>query len=196
MAKKVLVIMADNCEEGEVTTIIDIMRRAAFECDGVSIAGEMVTGQHGCRILADQVMGEDIAPYKDYDAICLPGGWGAADAMAADPRVRELVRYYAEQPDKYLTAMCAAPGVLAKAGVTKGKTVTSYPGPKLEPLFTDANYVTDCVAFDDDRHLITSRGPATVLPFAFAIVDALGGDSAFIKGRFLYNMLKDWPDRV
>ena len=52
------------------------------------------------------------------------------------------------------------------------------------------------VAFDDDRHLITSRGPATAMPFAFAIVDALGGDSAFIKERFLYNMLKDWPDRV
>ena len=28
------------------------------------------------------------------------------------------------------------------------------------------------------------------------VLDALGGDSAFIKGRFLYNMLKDWPDRA
>ena len=97
MAKKVLVIMADNCEEGEVTTIIDILRRAAFECDGVSIAGEVVTGQHGCRILADQVMGDDLAPYKEYDAICLPGGWGAADAMAADPRVRSSSRSLRKQ---------------------------------------------------------------------------------------------------
>ena len=92
--------------------------------------------------------------------------------------------------------MCAAPGVLEHADLTKDKTVTSYPGPKLEPLFTDAESVTDVVAFDDDRHLITSRGPATALPFVFSIVDALGGDSAFIKGRFLYNMLKDWPDRA
>ena len=97
MAKKVLVIMADNCEEGEVTTIIDIMRRAGFETTGASIAGEYVTGQHGCRILADEVMGEDIAPYKAYDAIVLPGGWGAADAMAADPRITELVQYFAAQ---------------------------------------------------------------------------------------------------
>ena len=67
---------------------------------------------------------------------------------------------------------------------------------EIEPLFADANYVNDTVAFDDDRHLITSRGPATSLPFAFAIVDALGGDSSFIKGRFLYNALKDWPDRA
>lgn len=116
--------------------------------------------------------------------------------MGEDRRVIELVKYFAETPDKYLAAMCAAPGVLARAGVTKGKIITSYPGPKLEPLFTDAEYVTDAVAFDDNKHLITSRGPATVLPFAFAIVDALGGDSTFIKQRFLYNVLKEYPDGI
>ena len=196
MTKKVCVILANNCEEGEVAEIIDVMRRTDFQTDGVSIEGEIVQGQHGVRIVADKVMGRDIEPYREYDALVLPGGWGASDTMRADQRVLELVKYYTGDPNKYMCAMCAAPGVLAAAGVSKGKTLTSYPGPKLEPLFTDAHYVTDTVAFDDDRHLITSRGPATSLPFAFAIVDALGGDSAFIKGRFLYNALKDWPDRA
>lgn len=196
MTKKVCVILANNCEEGEVSEIIDVMRRAGFDTDGVSIEGEIITGQHKVRILADKVMGEDIEPYKDYDALVLPGGWGAADTMKADKRVLELVKYYTGDPNKYMCAMCAAPSVLAAAGVSRGKTLTSYPGPRLEPLFTDADYVTDTVAFDDDRHLITSRGPGTSLPFAFAIVDSLGGDSAFIKERFLYNALKDWPDRA
>lgn len=191
-----MVILADDNEEGEVTTIIDVLRRAGFKCDGVSITGEVVTGQHGCRILPDIVMGEDMEPYKNYDAVVLPGGWGAADQMRDDARLTELLKFYTADPNKYVCAMCAAPGVLAHAGLTKGKTVTSYPGPKLEPLFTDANYVTDTVAFDDDRHLITSRGPATALPFAFAIVDALGGNSALIKGRFLYNALKEYPDGI
>ena len=196
MTKKVCVILANNCEEGEVSEIIDVMRRAGFDTDGVSIEGEIITGQHKVRILADKVMGEDIEPYKDYDALVLPGGWGAADTMKADKRVLELVKYYTGDPNKYMCAMCAAPSVLAAAGVSRGKTLTSYPGPRLEPLFTDADYVTDTVAFDDDRHLITSRGPGTSLPFAFAIVDSLGGDSVFIKERFLYNALKDWPDRA
>lgn len=196
MPKKVMVILADGCEEGETTTIIDVMRRAGFICDGVSIGDKVVTCQHGCRLIADTVMGTDLTPFKDYDAMILPGGWGAADKMRDDLRVMKLVRTFSDNSGKYLAAMCAAPGVLAHAGVVKGKTVTSYPGPKLEPLFTAANYVTDTVAFDDDRHLITSRGPATVLPFAFAVVDALGGDSAFIKGRFLYNELKKYPDGI
>lgn len=144
------------------------------------------------RLFSDRVMGDDLEAYQSYDMIVLPGGWGAADNMAADGRLRQLLQWYAAQPDKYVAAMCAAPGVLAKAGVTKGKTVTSYPGPKLEPLFTEANYVTDTVAIDG--HMITSRGPATVLPFVFALVDQLGGDSAFIKGRFLYRLLKEYPD--
>lgn len=194
MNRKVLVLMANQCEEGEVATLLDILRRAGFSCDGISIEGDIITGQHGCRFLPDLIMDKEWKLYRDYDCLVLPGGWGAADTMAADTRVTELVRYYATQPEKYLAAMCAAPGVLAKAGVTISKTVTSYPGPKLEPLFTNAHYVKDTVAFDDDRHLITSRGPATVLPFAFAIVDALGGDSAFIKQRFLYSELKHWPD--
>ena len=110
--------------------------------------------------------------------------------MAADSRLTELLRWYAAQLETYVPAMCAAPGVLAKAGIIAGKT--SYPGPKLEPLFEDARYITDTVAFDD--HLITSRGPAAALPFAFALVDQLGGGSAFIKARFLYRTLKEYND--
>lgn len=47
-----------------------------------------------------------------------------------------------------------------------------------------------------DGKLITSKAPGTALPFAFALVDALGGDSTFIKKRFYYNDLKQWPDGV
>ncbi len=136
---RAMVILADDCEEGETTTILDIMRRAGFSCDAVSIGKKIVTGQHGCRLLADHVMEKDVERYKSYDVMILPGGWGAADHMQDDARVTELVRFFAAAPDKYLAAMCAAPGVLAHAGVTKGKTVTSYPGPKLEPLFTEVN---------------------------------------------------------
>lgn len=196
MNKRVLVVLANNCEEGEVVEIIDVMRRAGFDCDGVSIENDIIRGQHKVAICADIVMGQSIEEFKNYDALVLPGGWGASDTMKSDPRILELTRYYFTHPDKYLAAMCAAPAVLAAAEISEGRTITSYPGPKLEPLFKNANYVSDTVAFDCDKHLITSRGPATALPFAFAIVDSLGGDSTEIKRRFLYNELKDYPDKI
>lgn len=70
--------------------------------------------------------------------------------------------------------------------------MTAYPGKRTEPNYKDANYVKDVVVIDGK--LVTSRGLGTVLPFAFALVDVLGGDSAFIKERFLYDEMKAWPD--
>jgi len=58
-----------------------------------------------------------------------------------------------------------------------------------EALFKDANYVEDIVVVDD--HLITSRGPASILPFAYTLVDALGGDSSLLKEGMLYNMVRE-----
>lgn len=189
--KKVMVILAPGFEEGETVEIIDVLRRAGFTCDAVSIAGELVTGSNNITVKSDRVLERDLGEFKDYDMLVLPGGWGGTDNMLAEERVLELVRYY-DSHDKFVAAMCAAPNVLAKAGVIKGRTMTAYPGPKTEPFYHDANYVEDVVAIDGN--MITSRGPATALPFAFALVDALGGDSGFIKRRLLYREMKEYPD--
>jgi len=184
-------MLAPGFEEGETVEIIDVLRRAKFEVDSVSIAGELVESQGHVTLKADRVLSADLEDFRDYDMIVLPGGWTGTDNLMADPRVIELVQYYTAE-DRYVAAMCAAPNVLAKAGVLKGKTMTAYPGKKTEPFYTDAHYVTDTVAFDGK--LVTSRGPATALPFAFALVDVLGGDSNFIKNRLLYNEMKTYND--
>ena len=48
--------------------------------------------------------------------------------------------------------------------------------------------VSDEGAVVVDGHLITSRGPATVLPWAFACADALGADVEPIKKGILYSL--------
>lgn len=190
----VMVVLSPGFEEGETVEIIDVVRRGGFHVDAVSIAGEYVPGAHNIVIKADRVMSmemKDLKDYEGYDMIVIPGGWTGVDHMVADKRVIELVKRYTAA-DKFVSAMCAGPNVLAKAGVIKGKTITAYPGKKTEPFYKDAKYVPDVVV--RDGKLITSKAPGTALPFAFALVDALGGDSAFIKGRFYYDDLKAWPD--
>ena len=98
MDRRVMVILAEGFEEGETTTIIDVLRRAGFETHAVSLTGELVTGAHGMRLMADRIL--DSEGFRDYDMIVLPGGWGAADNMAADSRLTELLRWYAAQPEK------------------------------------------------------------------------------------------------
>lgn len=190
----VMVVLSPGFEEGETVEIIDVVRRGGFKVDAVSIAGEYVPGAHNMVLKADRVMSmewKDLPAYEGYDMIVIPGGWTGVDHMVADKRVVELVKRYTAA-GKFVSAMCAGPNVLAKAGVLDGKTITAYPGKKTEPFYTGAKYVPDVVV--RDGKLITSKAPGTALPFAFALVDALGGDSAFIKGRFYYDDLKAWPD--
>ena len=183
---KIAVFLAEGFEEGEALFVIDVLRRAGFQCDSVSIDEEMVKGSHDIVVKADKIISDEI---KEYDMIVFPGGLPGATNLRADERVIELVKYFDKAPEKFIAAICAGPIILAKAGIIKGRTITSYPGEQYTKLFKEANYVEDIVVIDD--HLITSRGPATTLPFAYALIDVLGGDSSKLKQGMLYNMLRE-----
>ncbi len=183
---KIAVFLAEGFEEGEALFVIDILRRAGFQCDSVSINEEMVKGSHDIVVKADKIISNDI---KDYDMIVLPGGLPGATNLRDDERVIELVKYFDKAPEKFVAAICAAPMILEKAGIIKGRTLTSYPGEKYTKLLKEAKYVEDIVVIDD--HLITSRGPATTMSFAYALIDVLGGDSGKLKEGMLYNMLRE-----
>lgn len=198
MSRQVAVLLADGFEEGEALFVIDIMRRAGFACHGVSVQGEVVTGSHGIRAFADRLLGE-VRP-NDYDMVVLPGGLPGADTLRDNETVVAWVRDFATTDGKYVAAICAAPQVLAKAGVTKGRRLTSYPGEKYARLFADADYVDDnrqteeCVVVDGN--MITSRGPGTTLPFAYKLVETLGGDADKLRQAMQYNALKESLQKV
>ena len=197
--KKAAVLLANGFEEGEALFVVDILRRAGFICDAVSVEEEIVQGSHGIRTIADCLMKN--ADRDSYDMIILPGGLPGADTLRDDETVIEWVRDFASQSSKYVAAICAAPQVLAKAGIAKGRRLTSYPGEKYRRLFEDADYVDDnrlteeCVVVDGN--LITSRGPGTTLPFAYRLVEVLGGDAEKLRQAMQYNALKEsWRSSI
>lgn len=181
---KIAVLLATGFEEGEALFIVDVLRRAGFDGQCVSTTNDkMVTGAHGIRVEADCLLTKGM---EEYDMIILPGGLPGATNLRDNEDVIALVQYFNIQ-NKYIGAICAAPIVLERAGVVTGRKITSYPGNNYISLFKEANYVEDIVAIDD--HLITSRGPATTLPFVYAIVDMLGGNSQVLKKGMLYDMV-------
>ena len=184
--RKIAVFLAEGFEEGEALFVVDILRRAGFQCNSISINEKMVKGCHGIEVLTDKIISDEI---KEYDMIVLPGGLPGATNLRDDERVIDLVKYFDKAPEKFVAAICAAPMILEKAGIIKGRTVTSYPGEEYTTLLKDANYVEDIVVVDD--HLITSRGPASTLAFAYTLVDVLGGNSSLLKQGMLYNMVRE-----
>lgn len=184
--KKVAVMLADGFEEIEALTVVDIVRRARIECELISIKDEMVKSCHGVVVKADKSILN--INKDDYIMIVLPGGLPGADNLRDCEALITLIKEFANNPEKYVAAICAAPQVFAKADIVKGKEVTSYPADEFRKILSDAKYIDDnrkTVVIDEN--IITSRGPATAFDFAYKIVELLGGDAESIKKGMLYN---------
>ena len=165
---KVLVPLADGCEELEAVTIIDLLRRAGVEVVAAGLNPGVVKASRGVQLVPDVTL--DVALQDDYDMVVLPGGMPGAANLKADVRILELLKKMAAA-GQYTAAICAAPMVLAEAGVLQGKRATSYPG------FLDGlpGISVSTAAVEQDGKVLTSRGPGTAMDFALALVEALMG---------------------
>jgi len=166
----VLVPLAQGCEELEAVTVVDLLRRAGIDVITAGLDAQPVHASRGMTLLPD--MSLDAALQLEFDMIVLPGGLPGADHLRDDPRVIDLLKKMAAA-DRYTAAICAAPRVLAHAGLLDGKRATSFPGaldvaavPGIE--YQEAPVVTD-------GKVITSRGPGTAMDFALTLIETLAG---------------------
>ncbi len=169
---RVLIPLAEGFEELEAVTVIDLLRRAHFEVVGAGLQDGLVKGSRGTVVLPDSSL--DAILDASFDMIVLPGGMPGSDHLNSDPRIRELLRKM-DAERKYIAAICAAPKVLACAGILSGKRVTAFPG-VLEQLPAAANVILRSEAVVQDGNIITSRGPGTAMDFALRLIEILGGE--------------------
>ena len=166
-------MMAEGFEEIELIAPADILRRLGVSVTLVGVDAPTVRGAHGICLFADRQL-ENIRA-EEYDAVIVPGG-GAAWALAKNPRVLQLLRdMHSAQPCKLIAAICAAPMVLAAAGVlSREQQVTCYPSPDvMQAVRATATLVREPVVCGDD--LVTGMGPACALDFGFAVGAKLVG---------------------
>ena len=164
--KRALVPLAPGFEEIEAITIVDVLRRAGVTVDVAGTEPGPITGSHGITVAPDRTLaGIDAGA---YDLVALPGGMPGTLHLRAHPEVRRIVRDLSER-GRYTTAICAAPTVLAAAGVTAGRALTSHPSVARE--LAGAAYREDAVVADGP--VITSRGAGTAMEFALTLVETL-----------------------
>jgi 4-methyl-5(b-hydroxyethyl)-thiazole monophosphate biosynthesis len=168
---KVLVPLATGFEELEAVTVIDILRRAGVDVTVAGLENGVITGSRATQILPDCDL--DSALDADYEMIVLPGGLPGADNLNKDKRVHELLKKMASA-GRYIAAICAAPRVLASAGLLNNKEMTSYPG-SLSEVSADGMFNSG-KAIVIDGNIITSRGPGTAMDFALQLVQVLVGE--------------------
>ncbi|MGD0885154.1 MAG: DJ-1 family glyoxalase III [Thermodesulfovibrionales bacterium] len=165
---RVVIPLADGFEEVEAIALVDVLRRADIDVVVAGLHDGPIESARKVRVLPDTTI--DTIRGEDFDMIVLPGGQPGSDNLNADSRVKALLRdFYAK--GKLTGAICAAPYVLASAGILEGKRVTSY------PTYRDrlGNSVYEESIVVEDANVVTSRGPGTALYFSLAIVEKLKG---------------------
>ena len=164
----ILVPLAQGCEELEAVTIIDLLRRAGLTVVVAGLEAGTVTASRGVMLLPETTLAEVLD--QDFDMVVLPGGLGGAQRLEADRRIAALLRRMAEQ-GRYVAAICAAPRVLAGAGLLDNREATAYPG----ILDGQEAIKTSSAAVVRDGTFITSRGPGTAMDFALILIEILCG---------------------
>jgi len=166
--KTALVLFAEGSEELEAISIVNILRRADVIVTLAGLNDGALRGSRGVTILPDISL--DAVLHGDFDMLVLPGGQPGTRHLQADARVFRLLLQMSQQ-GKYIAAICAAPSVLATAGLLAGKRATCYPT-SLDD-FPSVDLQTHAIV--EDGKLITSRGPGTAMDFALILVERLVG---------------------
>ena len=152
MAKKILMLVGDFVEDYEVMVPFQALRAVGHDvhavCPGKSAGQSVRTAVHDFE--GDQTYTEkpghnftlnatfDEIREREYDALVIPGG-RAPEYLRLNPRVLEVVRYFA-QSNKPIAAICHGAQILAAAKVIEGRRISAYPACSPEVELAGATY--------------------------------------------------------
>jgi len=168
--KSALFLLMDGFEELEFVAPYDILHRGGIKVQTASISDKKeVVGSHSITIVTDLLLSqvEDLP----FDLLVLPGGPGTDNYLKTDLVKKLVLKSY--EAGKQVAAICAAPKVLANAGILRDCEATGYPSER-------ANVEPFCKRYLDvpvvvSGNVITSRGAGTAAEFGFSLLSLLAG---------------------
>jgi len=169
----VYLFLAEGFEEAEALIPVDLLRRASVPVTTVGIGGKIICGAHGISVTADIADKELPAELPDLEMIVLPGGMPGTKNLDASTVVDAALEL-AKAKNSYIAAICAAPMILGKRGLLRGKHAVCFPG--FEEYLAEATLVPGGVA--EDERIITAKAAGYAADFALALIRALRGADA------------------
>jgi deglycase len=174
--KRIAVLVDEGFEQAELLEPKQALEEAGADVEIVSPKSGSVRGwQHGewgASVHVDQPL--DFAKPADFDALLLPGGVMSPDKLRMNAAAVQFVKAFVDE-GKPIAAICHGPWTLIEAGLTRGKTMTSWPSLKSDLHNAGATWVDrECVV---DNGLVTSRKPADIPAFNAKMIEE------FARGR-------------
>ncbi|MBI1841129.1 MAG: type 1 glutamine amidotransferase [Verrucomicrobia bacterium] len=167
MKQRVLTFLDDIYEDLELWYPKLRLEEAGWVTHAAALERRTFTGKHGYPAAADILLDEVQA--DDYDGLLIPGGF-MPDKLRRDARVLRLTREF-HASGKLVAFICHGGWIPISAGILKGRRATGSHGIKDDLTNAGALWVDEPVVADG--HLISSRTPKDLAPFAQAMVDFL-----------------------
>lgn len=158
----VLVLVATDFEDIELITTIDFFARDKIDYKLVSVENlQQVKGKYNAIVKTIALKEVDL---KQFTALFLPGGPGYK-ILLQNAQVLEIVRHFFTHK-LLISAICAAPEVLVKAGIIKEQKITSFPG-----IANIANNTGSKI--ESEPLLVTGRDYEVSIEFAKEVIKRL-----------------------
>jgi protease I len=190
--RRVAVLAADGFEQIELTLPLKALEAKGAEVDIISLRSGSIRGvnlhEPASRIKVNRTLDE--ASPADYDALLIPGGLISPDLLRQSAAARDFVRAF-DAARKPIASICHGAWLLASAGLTQGRTMTSWPGVRDDMVNAGAVWLDKQVV--RDGNWVSSRGPQDLKPFIREMT-ALFAEKAPITGSAAHSLFSD-PQR-
>lgn len=170
--KRIAILATDGFEQSELVQPLESLSNHGATVTVIAPEAGRIRGwdktDWGKAVDVDITL--DAARVGDFDALVLPGGVINPDQLRTKP---DAIRFISDMADtgKPVAAICHAPWLLAEAGLTKGRRVTSYGSIKTDIANAGGEWRDESVV--RDGNIITSRSPRDLDNFIEAIAEAL-----------------------
>jgi 4-methyl-5(b-hydroxyethyl)-thiazole monophosphate biosynthesis len=165
----IYLFLADGFEEIEALAPVDLLRRAGKTVQTVGIGKREITGRNNITVIAD-IEASEIKLDDGLEMIILPGGMPGTTNLENSEEVKEAILHCAEK-NIFIAAICAAPLILGKMNLLKGRQAVCYPGfeDRLEEAVISSGKVVA------DSKFITAKGAGVSIDFGLKLIEVLCG---------------------
>lgn len=170
--KKIAILVENGFEQVELTSPREALAQAGADVHLISPQEGQVKGWNytdwGDTFDVDVPL-QQSDPSR-YDALVLPGGVMNPDNLRMNEQALEFIRAFFDA-HKPVAAICHGPWTLIDAGVTCGRTMTSYPSLQNDLRNAGVNWVDQEVVVD--KGLVTSRNPDDLPAFNRKMIEEI-----------------------
>lgn len=175
----VYILLGNGFETVEALAPCDVLRRAGIEVSLAAVGDslDVVSGQN-ITVRSDCLL-EDVT-LDNMELLMLPGGLGGVHEILSSIPALTLIQQ-ASELGKWVTAICAAPTILAQLGLLDRHNAVVYPG--LEEQMFSAVVLKGQHVVEDGR-FITGEAAGSSIEFGLKLIEVL-------RGREVSDQVKD-----